>query len=84
MEFHASFIIGAPGDTEEDLMEIEKLLSEIKPTLVTFNQLKLFPGTDIYNSPEKYNILPFDPYWFEKMIGYTILFLVLKSYHHHR
>ena len=66
MEFHASFIIGAPGDTEEDLMEIEKLLSEIKPTLVTFNQLKLFPGTDIYNSPEKYNILPFDPYWFEK------------------
>ena len=42
MEFHASFIIGAPGDTEEDLMEIEKLLSEIKPTLVTFNQLKLF------------------------------------------
>ena len=66
LEFHASFIIGAPGDTEEDLMEIEKLLSEIKPTLVTFNQLKLFPGTDIYNSPEKYNILPFDPYWFEK------------------
>lgn len=66
MEFHSSFILGAPGDTEDDLIETEKLLQEIRPTLVTFNQIKLFPGTDIYMNPQKYNILPFDQYWFEK------------------
>lgn len=66
MEFHASFILGAPGDAEDDMFETAKFLKKIKPTLVTFNQLKLFPGTDLYNKPEKYNILPFDKFWFEK------------------
>lgn len=66
LEFHASFIVGSPGDTEEDLMETEKFLEKLNPTLVTFNQLKLFPGTDIYINPEKYNIICEDMFWFEK------------------
>lgn len=41
MEFHASFILGNPGDTVEDIEETIKLVKRIKPTLVTFNLIKV-------------------------------------------
>lgn len=66
IEYHGSFIIGNPGDTEDDLKATEELLGELNPTVVTFNHLKMMPGTDIYNRPNDFDILPFDPFWFEK------------------
>lgn len=66
LEFHASFILGNPGDTEDDLLKTISFVKEIKPTIVTFNLLKVFPGLKIYENPEDYGILMPDPYWYEK------------------
>ena len=66
MQFHASFILGNPGDTEEDLEETIKFVKKIKPNVVTFNLIKLFPGLDLYENPDKYGIILKDKYWYEK------------------
>ena len=66
MEFHASFILGNPGDTEEDLQATVDLVKTIRPTLVTFNLLKAYPGTDLYANPDKYGIIIDYEYWYEK------------------
>ena len=66
MEFHASFILGNPGDTVDDIEETIKLVRRIKPTLVTFNLIKIYPGIDLYTDPEKYGIVLKDKYWYEK------------------
>ncbi|MCL2155494.1 MAG: radical SAM protein [Leptospirales bacterium] len=66
MEFHASFILGNPGDTEKDIELTIDLVKSINPTLVTFNLLKVYPGLDLYEHPEKYGIIIGDEYWFEK------------------
>lgn len=66
MQFHASFILGNPGDTEEDLQETLNFVKEIKPDLVTFNLIKIYPGLDIYINPDPYEMIMEDPYWFEK------------------
>lgn len=66
VEFHASFILGSPGDTEKDLEATIDFVRQIKPTLVTFNLLKVFPGLPIYDNPEKFGIIMPDKYWYEK------------------
>ena len=66
MQFHASFILGNPNDTEEDLQEILEFVKRIKPDLVTFNLLQVYPGLEIYRKPEQYGIIMEDPFWFEK------------------
>ena len=66
MEFHASFILGNPGDTEDDINNTIAFVNQIKPTLVTYNLLKVYPGLDLYKHPEKYGIILDDPYWYEK------------------
>lgn len=66
IEFHASFILGNPGDSEKDLKETIKFVKEIQPTLVTFNLIKVYPGLELYKNPEKYDIIMDDPYWYEK------------------
>lgn len=68
MEFHASFILGNPGDEEEDIQATIDLVKKLKPTLVTFNLLKAYPGLDLYANPEKYGIIIDDEYWYEKDI----------------
>lgn len=65
IEFHASFIVGNPGDTKDDIENTIKFVKQIKPTLATFNKIKLFPGTPIFEIPEKYGIKYIDKYWFE-------------------
>lgn len=65
MEFHASFILGCPGDTEKDVRETFKFISKIRPTLITINKLKVYPGTDIYENPKKYDIIMDNPFWYE-------------------
>lgn len=66
LEFHASFILGNPGDTEADLAATLDFINEIKPTLVSFNQLKPMPGTELYYNSDKYGVTMEDKFWFEK------------------
>lgn len=66
MQFHASFILGNPEDTEEDLEETVKFVKKIEPNIVTFNLIKIYPGLDLYDNPEKYGMVMPDKYWFEK------------------
>lgn len=66
MEFHASFILGAPNDTPADLEKTITFVKEIKPTIVTFNLIKIYPGLPLYDNPKKYGMIMDDPFWFEK------------------
>lgn len=66
MQYHASFILGNPGDTEKDLEATINFVREIKPNVVTFNLIKLFPGLDLYENPNKYNVILKDKFWYEK------------------
>lgn len=66
MEFHASFILGNPGDTPEDIESTISFVKEIKPTLVTFNLIRVYPGLDLYANPSKYGVVMDDPFWYEK------------------
>lgn len=66
IELHASFIIGAPGDTHESLEATLDFIRLINPTVATFNVMEPRPGTDVYHHPEKYGIHIPDPYWYEK------------------
>lgn len=65
LELHASFIIGNPGDTLKDLETTSQFICETKPDVVSFNTLKLFPGTKIFDNPEIFGIIPEDKFWFE-------------------
>ncbi len=65
IELHASFIIGAPGDTHESLTETLDFIRLVNPTVATFNVMEPRPGTDIYDHPEKYGLHIPDPYWYE-------------------
>lgn len=66
MQFHASFILGNPEDTEEDLRKTMEFVKKIDPNIVTFNLIKIYPGLKLYNEPEKYGMIMKDKYWFEK------------------
>ena len=65
MQFHASFILGNPEDTEEDLENTIKFVKKIDPNIVTFNLIKIYPGLNLYKNPEKYGMIIQDKFWFE-------------------
>lgn len=65
LELHASFIIGAPGDTDESLSATLDYIRLLNPTVATFNVMEPRPGTDVYHHPQRYGITIPDPYWFE-------------------
>lgn len=66
LELHASFIIGAPGDTDETLQATLDYIRLLDPTVATFNVMEPRPGTDVYSHPERYGMTIPDPYWYEK------------------
>lgn len=66
LELHASFIIGAPGDTHESLHATLDYIRLLDPTVATFNVMEPRPGTDVYAHPERYGITIPDPYWYER------------------
>lgn len=66
MEFHASFILGNPGDTVEDIENTIEFVKEIKPTLVTFNLIRVYPGLELYDRSDEYGMIMKDRYWYEK------------------
>ena len=65
LELHASFIIGAPGDTDETLAATLDYIRLLDPTVATFNVMEPRPGTDVYHNPDRYGIQIPDPYWYE-------------------
>jgi radical SAM superfamily enzyme YgiQ (UPF0313 family) len=65
LELHASFIIGAPGDTDETLAATLDYIRLLDPTVATFNVMEPRPGTDVHSHPERYGIAIPDPYWYE-------------------
>lgn len=65
LELHASFIVGAPGDTHDTLAATLDYIRLINPTVATFNVMEPRPGTDVYANPERYGITIPDPYWYE-------------------
>lgn len=65
LELHASFIVGAPGDTDETLAATLDYIRLLDPTVATFNVMEPRPGTDVYDNPDRYGIQIPDPYWYE-------------------
>jgi anaerobic magnesium-protoporphyrin IX monomethyl ester cyclase len=65
LELHASFIVGAPGDSDETLAATLDFIRLIDPTVATFNVMEPRPGTDVFTNPERYGITIPDPYWYE-------------------
>jgi radical SAM superfamily enzyme YgiQ (UPF0313 family) len=65
LELHASFIVGAPGDTPETLAATLDYIRLLNPTVATFNVMEPRPGTDVFHRPERYGITMPDPYWYE-------------------
>jgi radical SAM superfamily enzyme YgiQ (UPF0313 family) len=65
LELHASFIVGAPGDTDETLAATMDYIRLLNPTVATFNVMEPRPGTDVYRNPGRYGITIPDPYWYE-------------------
>lgn len=65
LELHASFIIGAPGDTDETLNATLDYIRLLDPTVATFNVMEPRPGTDVFSCPERYGITIPDRYWYE-------------------
>jgi anaerobic magnesium-protoporphyrin IX monomethyl ester cyclase len=65
LELHASFIVGAPGDTHESLASTLDYIRIVNPTIATFNVMEPRPGTDVYRDPGKYGITIPNQYWYE-------------------
>jgi len=65
LELHASFIVGAPGDTHESLAATLDYIRLLNPTVATFNVMEPRPGTDVFHNPDRYGINIPDAYWYE-------------------
>lgn len=50
------FIIGLPGETPGYTDRLEKFLNDTSPDGIDVSTLVPYPGTDIYNNPDKFNI----------------------------
>lgn len=50
------FICGLPGESRESLQKMDDFVARTQPFDVDFTCLSVFPGSDIWNNPEKYDI----------------------------
>jgi radical SAM superfamily enzyme YgiQ (UPF0313 family) len=65
LELHASFIVGAPGDTHDSLAATLDFIRLVNPTVATFNVMEPRPGTDVFAQPAHYGLEILDRYWYE-------------------
>src|SRR5271157_5691622 len=63
----AFVILGFPGETLETIDELKTWLLKAMPSGVTFSLFQPYPGCDVWNNPQNYNVtLPlnaFDRFW---------------------
>ncbi len=52
----AAIIIGLPGESIETIKETDSFLEETQPDDVDFSILMVYPKSDIYERPEKYDV----------------------------
>ena len=53
---NAFIMIGLPGETRETVEETKKFILETKPEKFGYSVFMPYPGSPIYNNPEKFNI----------------------------
>jgi len=58
-----SFIVGAPDETTEEIMNTINFAKRIPIDIPQFNILGVFPGTDIWNELEAQGLLKGDDFW---------------------
>lgn len=56
IDSRAFFVIGFPGETRETLEETKKFISDADPDQYFISSFVPYPGTDVWNNPEKYGI----------------------------
>ena len=63
----AFLMIGFPGETEESIEEMKEWVDRVRPDAVTFSIFQPFPGSAVWNYPEKFGVhIPdgsFDRFW---------------------
>jgi len=57
LRFQGNFIVGYPGEKEEDFTDTIKFIKRIKPTHISVNMFMPLPGTYIYNKLKEDNRL---------------------------
>lgn len=63
----AFLMLGFPGETEESIQEMENWVLNVRPDSVTLSLFQPFPGSDVWNHPERYSVeIPdgaFERFW---------------------
>ncbi len=73
MRTEASFIIGSPGETMEDIRKTEELIEEINPSITMCNIMTPHPGSEIYDMAKK-------NHWFmDSNINFSEKWLTMKA-----
>ena len=52
-----NFIVGFPGETKETLEETKSFIEKTNPDQYFISNFVPFPGTDVWNNPEKYDVV---------------------------
>lgn len=63
---HASYVIGFPGDTEEQARRNVELAIALNTEMASFNRIFPHPGTEIGDNPDSVGIVIPDQLWYEK------------------
>lgn len=67
MSAKAFCLLGFPGETVETIDEMQKWIDRVRPNAVAFSLFQPYPGSDVWNHPERYGVeLPdgaFSRFW---------------------
>ena len=61
----ASIVVGLPGEDWESVAETVNFIKDTEPDFLDVNILSVYRGSDIYASPEKYDIAYLPATWFK-------------------